>query len=247
LELNKADKTLNSQEGLLLKLSGEVFLDSKVCEAIVAQIARLSGSRRFAVLLGGGNHIRGALTGQRGSARVFADRMGMIGTLLNGLWLESMLRDVGIHAVHMSAVPISWVNSYSPVTARDLFNEGKILIFSGGTGLPYFSTDTSAVLRAVEIGAERVLKGTKVRGVYAEDPKKNPDALFFQELTYKEALSRNLAVMDQTAFSLAREHDLVIQVFDVFSPLNITKISSGENVGTIIKREEQAYERDTER
>lgn len=160
----------------------------------------------------------------------------MIGTLLNGLWLESMLGEAGVHAVHMSAVPISWVRSYDPVTARGIFDERKILILSGGTGLPYFSTDTSAVLRAVEIGAQKVLKGTKVKGVYSDDPEKNPQAQFFAELSYAEALARNLAVMDQTAFSLARGHDLTVQVFDVFHPENIGRIIAGERVGTIVKR-----------
>ncbi len=227
---------LDIDEGLLLKLSGEVFVDKVVCEGILKEITQLSGRVRFSMLLGGGNHIRGAHSGRQGEARVFADRMGMIGTLLNGLWLESMLRDRDVHAVHMSAVPLEWIQSYDPVRARELFAGKHPLIFTGGTGLPYFSTDTSAVLRAVEIGAKRVLKGTNVKGVYSEDPKKNPKAEFFPELTYEEALARNLAVMDQTAFSLAREHDLVIQVFNVFEPENISRILSGEHVGTIIKR-----------
>jgi uridylate kinase len=223
-------------QGLLLKLSGEVFLHSEILAGILREIVKLAGKVRFAVLLGGGNHIRGAQSGCSGEARVFADRMGMIGTLLNGLWLESMLRDAGIHAIHMSAVPISWVRRYDPVNARDIFNDHNVLIFSGGTGLSYFSTDTSAVLRAVEIGAQRVLKGTKVKGVYSADPHKHPDAEFFTTLTYADALARNLAVMDQTAFSLAREHDLVVQVFDVFHPENIGRIVRGEAVGTLVKR-----------
>jgi uridylate kinase len=227
---------LDIDEGLLLKLSGEVFVDRDVCERILNEIVLLAGRVRFSMLLGGGNHIRGAHSGKHGEARVFADRMGMIGTLLNGLWLESMLRDRGIHAVHMSAVPLEWIQSYDPVKARELFARKHPLIFTGGTGLPYFSTDTSAVLRAVEIGAKRVLKGTNVKGVFSEDPKKNPEARFFAELTYGEALAKDLAVMDQTAFSLAREHDLTIQVFNVFEPENISRILAGEHVGTIINR-----------
>lgn len=227
---------LDIDEGLLLKLSGEVFIHENVYEGIIKEIVALAGKRKFAVLLGGGNHIRGARFGQSGEARVFADRMGMIGTLLNGLILESRLRDLGVNAVHMSAVPINWVKRYDPVNAKDVFNEGKVLILSGGTGLPYFSTDTSAVLRAVEIGARVVLKGTKVKGVYSADPNKDRKAEFFPELSYAEALARNLAVMDQTAFSLAREYDLIIQVFDVFNPENIGRIVCGERVGTIVKR-----------
>jgi len=217
-------------------LSGEVFADTAVCSGIVREMVNLAGKVPFAVLLGGGNHIRGAQSGKIGEARVFADRMGMIGTLLNGLWMESMLRDAGVHAVHMSAVPINWVRAYDPVLARDMFNDCQPLIFTGGTGLPYFSTDTSAVLRAVEIGARRVLKGTKVEGVYSEDPCENPDAEFFQEISYAQALTRNLAIMDQTAFSLAREYDLIIQVFNVFRPENIGRIANGEQVGSMVKR-----------
>ncbi|NLI97880.1 UMP kinase [bacterium] len=234
-----SNKPLDVDEGLLLKLSGEVFIDKVVCEGILEELVLLSGKVRFSLLLGGGNHIRGAHSGRTGEARVFADRMGMIGTLLNGLWLESMLRDRGVNAVHMSAVPLEWIKAYDPVRARELFSEKRVLIFTGGTGLPYFSTDTSAVLRAVEIGAKRVLKGTNVKGVYAEDPKRNPRAQFFPELTYTEALARNLSIMDQTAFSLAREHDLVIQVFDVFHPENIFHILRGECIGTIVKRGEE--------
>lgn len=230
---------MNCDEDLLLKMSGEVFSNPEVCKGIVREIAALKGKVGFAVLLGGGNHIRGIASGRTGSARVFADRMGMIGTLLNGLWLESMLRDVGIQAVHMSAVPLAWVKRYDPVKARDLFKSGEILILTGGTGLPYFSTDTSAVLRAVELGIKKVLKGTKVKGVYSADPKKYPDAEFFPELSYQEALARNLAVMDQTAFSLAREHDLTVQVFDVFETSNISRIIEGGRVGTIISRNEE--------
>ena len=234
-KIKKTSKDLRDKS-LLLKLSGEVFLHTQVLDGILHEIVGLAGEVGFAVLLGGGNHVRGAHTGKSGQARIFFDRMGMIGTLLNGLWFESMLREAGVHAVHMSAVPISWVCSYDPVIARDIFDERKILVLSGGTGLPYFSTDTSAVLRAVEIGAQKVLKGTKVKGVYSDDPEKNPQARFFAELSYAEALARNLAVMDQTAFLLAREHDLTVQVFDVFHPENIGRIIAGERVGTIVKR-----------
>lgn len=225
-----------SDKGLLLKLSGEVFNDEGLCRGIVEQIRIVAEEIPFAVLVGGGNHIRGAQTAAEGEARVFADRMGMIGTLLNGLWLESMLRDAGVNTIHLSAVPISWTGHYDPVKARDIYYQRKVIVFSGGTGMPYFSTDTAAVLRAVEIGAGKVLKGTKVKGVYSDDPEKNPAAEFFPKLTYGEALARNLAVMDQTAFSLAREHNLVIQVFDVFHPRNISRIVAGEVVGTIVKR-----------
>lgn len=224
------------REGLLLKLSGEVFLHTDLLEGIIRELAAFSGKLKFALLVGGGNHIRGAQSGVQGEARVFADRMGMIGTLLNGLWLESRLRQAGVDTVHLSAVPVSWVRCYDPVLARGLFARHKVLVFSGGTGLPYFSTDTSAVLRAVEIGASTVLKGTKVEGVYSADPQADPQAEFFDEITYSDALARDLAVMDQTAFSLAREHNLVIQVFNVFHPENIGRIVAGERVGTIVKR-----------
>lgn len=224
------------REGLLLKMSGEVFLHADILEGVIRELAAISGKVKFALLVGGGNHIRGAQSCTEGEARVFADRMGMIGTLLNGLWLESRLRNAGVDTVHLSSVPLSWVRPYDPVLARELFSQRKILIFSGGTGLPYFSTDTSAVLRAVEIGAFTVLKGTKVDGIYSDDPIANPHAEFFEEITYTEALARDLAVMDQTAFSLAREHNLYIQVFNVFHPENIGHIVAGERVGTIVKR-----------
>ncbi|MBN2379101.1 UMP kinase [candidate division WOR-3 bacterium] len=220
-------------------MSGEVFSRQKVCRGVADEIAILQGKIRFAVLLGGGNHIRGTASGQTGSARVFADRMGMMGTLLNGLWLESMLRDAGVQAIHMSAVPLTWVKRYDPVKARDLYEAGEILILSGGTGQPYFSTDTSAVLRAIELGIKRVLKGTKVEGVFSDDPERNPQAEFFPELTYEEAMKRNLRVMDQTAFSLAREYNLRIQVFDVFETSNISRIVQGERLGTIVARKEE--------
>ncbi|MBD3286638.1 UMP kinase [candidate division WOR-3 bacterium] len=227
------------QQGLLLKLSGEVFSNSEICRGVVSEMTALSGKIRFAVLLGGGNHIRGNSYGQSGSTRVFADRMGMIGTLLNGLWLESMLREEGVQAVHMSAVPLTWVKRYDPVKARDAYSSGQILILTGGTGLPYFSTDTSAVLRAVELGVDKVLKGTKVKGVFSADPETDPDAEFFPLLTYSDALSLNLAIMDQTAFSLAREHNLIIQVFNVFDTGNIGRIVKGEKIGTLVSRKEE--------
>jgi len=236
LEKIKGQFINEKEEGLLLKLSGEVFSHLEVLDGIVGEIADLIGKVRFAVLVGGGNHVRGAGSGRSGEDRVFTDRMGMIGTLLNGLRLESMLHDAGIYAVHMSAVPIAWVRRYDPVGARNTFCDRKLLILSGGVGLPYFSTDTAAVLRAIEIGAKRVLKGTKVKGVYSDDPERNPDACFFEELSYAEVLAQNLAVMDQTAFSLAREYDLIIQVFDVFSPGNIGRLVRGQRVGTVVKR-----------
>lgn len=187
------------------------------------------------IVVGGGNIFRGLQGSEKGIERVTGDYMGMLATAINGLALQDALEKQGVATRVQSALAISQVSE--PFIRRRAvrhLEKGRVVIFVGGTGNPYFSTDTAAALRANEIGAEVILKATKVDGIYDSDPKKNPGAKRFSTITYLEALQRQLKVMDSTAFSLCMENKMPIIVFDLFKPHNIRRVVLGDKVGTLV-------------
>ncbi len=189
----------------------------------------------IAVVIGGGNIIRGIKAKDMGIDRYTSDYMGMIGTLINALHLKDILGKNGISSSIMSALEVKNIcPSFSKGRALKLLQEGEILILAGGTGNPYFTTDTAAALRAVELEADVLLKITKVDGVYDCDPVTNPKARKFDQLTYQDVIEKNLKVMDLTAISLCKENNIKIAVFDIHNPNSIKRILKGEKVGTII-------------
>ncbi|MEC9133952.1 MAG: UMP kinase [Pseudomonadota bacterium] len=225
----------------LLKLSGEalggeagVGIEPEIlkhyCDEIEA--AHREGIK-LAVVLGGGNLFRGAHLAAAGMDRVIGDRMGMLATVMNGLALNDFLRRRGIVSQLFSAVPMpGLVEVYNRDTAKAAMQNGAVVILTGGTGNPFFTTDTAACLRAVELGVDVILKATNVDGVYSSDPKKDASALRFEHITYNEVIERELAVMDLTAIVLCKENDLPLVVFDSSESRSLTRIAAGDHVGT---------------
>ena len=228
---------------VLLKLSGEVFggekgigVDPDVVHDIANQIADVvRGGTEIAVVVGGGNYFRGAELQQRGMDRARADYMGMLGTVMNCLALQDFLEKEGIETRVQTAITMGQVaEPYVPRRAIRHLEKGRVVIFGAGTGNPYFTTDTAGSLRAVEIDADVILKGTRVNGIYTADPEKDPTATKYDTISFKEVISKNLKVMDMTAFTLCQENNLPIVVFDMNTPGNLKKIVSGENIGTVV-------------
>ena len=187
------------------------------------------------VVIGGGNIIRGELAEVQGMDRVSADYLGMLATIINAITLQDALEKIGCQTRTLTAISISQLaEPYIRRRAVRHLEKGRVAILAGGTGNPYFSTDTAAVLRATEIEAEAVMKGTKVDGVYDKDPMKSDDAKKFDSISYKEVIESDLKVMDMTAITMARENDLPIVVFDVNCPGNLKKILEGNNLGTTV-------------
>ena len=228
---------------VLLKLSGEAFADPShgfgIDPRIVASIARQVAEARdigteLALVIGGGNIIRGLSASAQGTDRTTADYMGMLSTVINALAMQDALEKEGVQTRVQTAI---WMQElaepYIRRRAMRHLEKGRVVIFAGGTGNPYFSTDTTAALRALEIGAEAILKGTRVDGVYDSDPLVNPEAKMFPSVSYIEVLNRSLKVMDSTAISLCMDNGLPIVVFNL-KPGNIMKILSGEEVGTLV-------------
>lgn len=228
---------------VVLKLSGEAFageeqlgISPKVVGYIAQAIAEaVAKGIQVAVVIGGGNMFRGAELSQGGMERSRADYMGMLGTVINCLALQDFLERLGIEtrvqtAIHMSQV----AEAYIPRRAIRHLEKGRVVIFGAGLGAPFFSTDTAAAQRALEIGAQAVLKGTQVDGVYDSDPRKNPAAVRFDRLDYNEVLTRGLKVMDATAVSLCMDNGLPIVVFDLMGQGNILRAVQGEKIGTIV-------------
>lgn len=229
---------------ILLKLSGEALMgegsatfDTAVLNRMAADIQSLvAGGMQVGVVLGGGNIIRGATLAESGIDRVTGDFMGMLGTVINGLAMQDALRSQGVPATVLSALgPEPVCERYAPMRARQLLDEGSVVIMSAGTGNPYFTTDSAAALRGIEIQADAVLKATKVNGVFSADPVKHPDAERFASLSYDEVLERRLAVMDTTAFVLCRDNDMTLRVFDMGSPGALGRVVSGLDEGTVIR------------
>jgi uridylate kinase len=229
---------------IVLKLSGEALRESGTQEtispAIVTNIAKQIQEVRqlgveTAVVIGGGNIWRGLTASHRGMDRTTADYMGMLATMINGMALQSALEQLGVETRLQSAIEMA--NVAEPFIYRRAIRHlelGRVVIFGAGTGNPFFSTDTTAALRASEIRAEIILKATKVDGIYDSDPKQNPNASRYETVTYTEALTKRLKVMDSTAFSLCMDNRVPIVVFDMSNPQNITKVVCGEKVGTLV-------------
>jgi len=231
---------------VLLKLSGEAFagdgglgVDPDVVAAIARQISDVVGTgAQVAVVIGGGNYFRGAELSQRGMDRSRADYMGMLGTVMNCLALQDFLEKQGVETRVQTAITMGQVaEPYVPRRAIRHLEKGRVIIFGAGLGAPYFSTDTTAAQRALEISAEVVLMAKGVDGVYDDDPKKNPDAVRYDQVSFDEALARGLKVADATAFSLCRDNALPIIVFNLLEEGNIARAVRGEKIGTLVAQD----------
>ena len=228
---------------VMLKLSGEVFggghvgVDPDVVAGLAEQIADVVRTGvQVAVVVGGGNFFRGAELQQRGMERDRADYMGMLGTVMNCLALQDFLEKLGVQTRVQTAITMGQVaEPYIPRRAERHLEKGRVVIFGAGSGMPYFSTDTVAAQRALEISAEVLLMGKQgVDGVYSADPRRHPDAIKFDELTYDDYLSRNLKVADATAISMARDYKLPMIFFSLDTDGTIVRVVSGEKIGTIV-------------
>lgn len=228
---------------ILLKLSGEALagksgfgIDVDEAESIASRIKEVTDmGAEVAVVIGAGNLWRGKQGLERGMDRATADYMGMLGTVMNAMALMDALERTGVVTRVLSAVEMRAVaEPYIRRRAIRHLEKGRVVIFSAGTGNPYFSTDTAAALRAMEIGAEVVIKATKVDGIYDSDPKKNPNAQMFQEMTYIEFLNRRIAVMDSTAVTLCMENNLPILVLNLWDPTALVAALRGEAIGTLV-------------
>ncbi|PJK09812.1 UMP kinase [Lysobacteraceae bacterium NML120232] len=229
---------------VLLKLSGEALMgdedygiDPKVLQRLAREVveAQAAGAQ-VALVIGGGNIFRGAGLAAGGMDRVTGDHMGMLATVINALAMQDALEKLGAQARVMSAIKINDVcEDYIRRRAIRHLEKGRVTIFAAGVGSPFFTTDSGAALRAIEIGADLLLKATKVDGVYDKDPKKHPDAVRFESLGYDEIISRNLQVMDTAAFALSRDARLPMRIFDMDEPGVILRILQGENIGTLVQ------------
>lgn len=228
---------------ILLKLSGEALMGAdsyginrQTIGEIVDEVKSVVDlGVQVGVVIGGGNIFRGIAPAANGMDRAQADYMGMLATVMNGLALQDAMRVAGLVARVQSALIIEQVvEPYIRGRAIRYLEQGRTVIFAGGTGNPFFTTDTAAALRGAEIGAEVVLKATKVDGIYTADPKKDPTATRFDSISFDEAISRNLAIMDTTAFALCRDRKLPIKVFSIFKPGALKRVVLGENEGTLV-------------
>ena len=229
---------------VLIKISGEALAAekhvgfdfdfvSRVCEAVRA---RTELGAQVGIVIGGGNFWRGVKDGAGKVERVSADRMGMLATAMNCLAVADVFRQEGCDARVMTAVDIQGVGErYDTRRAVEYLESGKIVLFACGTGSPFFSTDTAAVLRAAEIGADAILLAKNIDGVYSDDPRRNPEAVKFDEIAYDEVLARHLAVMDTTATILAMDNGIPVLVFALAEPENIGRVLCGEKLGTLVK------------
>ncbi len=227
---------------ILLKLSGEALvgdkaggIDPEILIKYAKEIKKIYVKGvEIAIVIGGGNIYRG-FNNEYKIDRVQGDYMGMLATLINGLALQNTLENIGIPTRLQSAINVNKVaEPYIKRKALRHLDKKRIVIFSAGTGNPYFTTDSAAVLRAIEIEADVILKGTRVDGIYNDDPKKNSDAFKFEKITFNEAISKGLKIMDTTAFTLSHENKLPIIVFDMNQENNLLKVLNGENVGTLV-------------
>lgn len=228
---------------ILLKLSGEALggedgtgISPEAIHDVARQIQQVRGlGVGVVVVVGGGNIFRGLQGSERGIDRATGDYMGMLATVINALALQDALEKLGVATRVQSAITMAQVaEPFIRRRAVRHLEKGRVVIFGGGTGNPYFSTDTAAALRANETGADVILKATKVDGVYDSDPKKNPNAKRYSEIPYIEALQKRLKIMDSTAFSLCMDNKMPIVVFDLFKPDNLVRVVRGDKVGTIV-------------
>lgn len=230
-------------ERILLKLSGEALMggqqygiDGERLTEYAEEIKTVVENRiEVAIVIGGGNIFRGLAGASRGMDRVQGDHMGMLATVINGLALQSALEQQGVETRLQSAIKINEVaEPFIRRRAMRHLEKGRVVIFGGGTGNPYFTTDSAAVLRAIEVKADVILKGTRVDGIYTSDPEKDKNATKFDTISFNEVISKGLKVMDTTAFTLSRENELPIVVFDMNTKGNLMKIVNGEKIGTVV-------------
>src|SRR5437868_2008899 len=228
---------------ILLKLSGEALMgdksfgfDNDVLSQYALDIKSITDlGVQVAIVIGGGNIYRGMNEAETGIERAHGDYMGMLATVINGMALQAALERIGVYTRLQSAIKMEQIaEPYIRRRAIRHVEKGRVVIFGAGTGNPYFTTDTAGVLRAIEIKADVILKGTRVDGIYSEDPEKNPKAIKYDRITFAECISKNLRVMDMTAFTLCMENSLPIVVFDMNRPGNLRRVVTGEKVGTLV-------------
>ncbi|WJY68308.1 Uridylate kinase [Corynebacterium auris] len=227
---------------VMLKLGGEMFgagkvgIDPDVVESVAAQIAEVArGGTEVAVVIGGGNFFRGAQLQQRGMDRARSDYMGMLGTVMNCLALQDFLQQEGVDCRVQTAINMAQIaEPYLPLRAARHLEKGRVVIFGAGMGMPYFSTDTTAAQRALEIGCEVLLMAKGVDGVYDDDPRVNPEAKLYTEVSPREVLEKGLKVADATAFSLCMDNKMPILVFNLLKEGNIARAVAGERIGTLV-------------
>ena len=229
---------------ILLKLSGEALMGDKSFgfdNGVIAQYAKdiksiVELGVQVAIVIGGGNIYRGMNEAETGIERAHGDYMGMLATVINGMAMQAGLEKIGVYTRLQSAIKMEQIaEPYIRRRAIRHVEKGRVVIFGAGTGNPYFTTDTAGSLRAIEINAEVILKGTRVDGIYTADPEKVPTAEKFETITFQECITRNLKVMDMTAFTLCMENQLPIIVFDMNKPDNLMRVVRGEKVGTLVK------------
>ena len=230
---------------ILLKLSGEALLgknsygiDNDRLVVYAEEIKQIYDQGvEIAIVIGGGNIFRGLTGSEDGIDRVQADYMGMLATVINGLALQNALENMNIPTRLQSAIKMeSIAEPFIKRKATRHLEKGRVVIFASGTGNPYFTTDSAAVLRAIEINAEVILKGTRVDGIYNEDPEKNKEAIKFDDISFEETIKKGLKIMDTTAFTLSKENELPIIVFDMNTKGNLTKVVMGEKIGTKVSK-----------
>ena len=228
---------------VLLKLSGESLMGKKqycIDETLLAEYAEqikavVAMGTQVGIVIGGGNIFRGLSGASKGFDRVKGDQMGMLATVINSLALSSALTAIGVRARVLTAIRMEPIGEYyNKWRAIELLEQGEVVIMSGGTGNPFFTTDTGSSLRAIEIEADVMLKGTRVDGIYTADPEKDPTAVKFQDITYDEIYNRGLKVMDLTATTMCKENNMPIVVFDMDTNGNLEKVMNGEPIGTVV-------------
>lgn len=230
---------------VLLKLSGEALMgnqqygiDPQRLDDYAEEIAAaVKAGAQIAIVIGGGNIFRGLQGASKGMDRIQGDYMGMLATVINSMAIQSTLQAKGVKAALLSGLYIDRIaDSMSSAKAIKLLEEGYVVVIGGGTGNPFFTTDTGSALRAVEVKADIILKGTRVDGIYTADPEKDPNAKKYESITYDEAYQKNLKVMDLTAFTMCKENNMPMLVFDMNTKGNLTKVLNGEKIGTIVTR-----------
>lgn len=233
-----------SKKRILLKLTGEIFLDkdgaptSENVRSVIAQIKTLSDQFQFGIVIGGGNFFRGSQHGARMGVRSsVGHQIGMLATMMNGLMLKDFIEQDDLSAELLCAMPSPEIGK--PISQQSIqtsLKKDEILIFTGGTGNPYFTTDTTAILRALQIQADQVWKGTSIDGVYSADPKKNPTAKKLETITFKDAIEKQLGIMDLTAYAMAEQHDETIRIFDIFAPDALLRAARNPQFGSTITK-----------
>jgi uridylate kinase len=235
-----------SQQRILLKLSGEALMgqgthgiEPAVIQRLAAEINAVASSGvQLGLVIGGGNILRGAGMASQGMDRVAGDHMGMLATIINALALQDAIEKAGTPCRVMSALTINQVcEPYVCRRAIRHLEKGRVVVFAAGTGNPFFTTDSAASLRAIEIGADIMLKATKVDGIYSDDPVTNPDAVLYDRISFDEALQQKLGVMDATALVLCSENNMPVRVFNIFEPGHLGRIVEGQDIGTLVQQE----------